>query len=196
MWWSGDGQGVKNSVIRAISGGPIYVSDEIGRSERDVIMPLVLSDGRILRCERPATPTLDCFAEDPRVSGKIFKIQNLAKDSGALAVFNLDPGEKETAGTISPDDIPGLVGDKFAVYEHLTGEAFTMQKGEQKPLALRDRDDFKLYTFTPIIDEFAVIGLKDKFMSPLTVKRVDGRKYELYEEGTCLVYQDGKFIEK
>jgi hypothetical protein len=33
-------------------------------------------------------------------------------------------------------------------------------------------------------------------MSPLTVKRVDGRKYELYEEGTCLVYQDGKFIEK
>ncbi len=196
MWWSGDGQGVKNSVIRAISGGPIYVSDEIGRSEREIILPLVRNDGKILRCERPATPTLDCFAEDPRVSGNIFKIQNLAKDSGALAVFNLDENERMTSGTISPDDIPGLDGEKFAVYEHLTGETFTMQRGEQKPLTLKDRDEFKLYTFTPIVDEFAVIGLKDKFMSPLTVKRVDGRSYELYEEGPCLVYQDGEFIEK
>lgn len=196
MWWSGDAQAVKNSVIRAISGGPIYVSDEIGRSVREVLMPLVLSDGKILRCERPATPTLDCFAEDPRVSGKIFKIQNLAGNSGALAVFNLDPHEVETSGTISPDDIPGLDGEKFAVYEHLTGEAFTMAKGERKVLTLKNRDEFKLYTFTPIVDEFAVIGLKDKFMSPLTVKSVNGRNYELYEEGTCLVYEDGSFIEK
>ena len=120
MWWSGDGQGIKNSIIRAMSGGPIYVSDGTGRSERDVIMPLVLDDGRILRCENPATPTLDCFAQDPRESGKIFKIQNKAGDSGALAVFNLSPCDDECKGTFSPDDITGLCGEKFAVYEHIT----------------------------------------------------------------------------
>ena len=196
MWWSGDAQAVKNSVIRAISGGPIYVSDEIGRSVREVLMPLVLSDGKILRCERPATPTLDCFAQDPRVSGEIFKIQNLAGNSGALAVFNLDPNEVETKGTISPDDIPGLEGEEFAVYEHLTGETFTMRKGEKKQLALKNRDEFKLYTFTPVVEGFAVIGLADKFMSPLTVKSVEGRQYELYEEGECLVYADGKFYKE
>lgn len=196
MWWSGDAQGVKNSVIRAMSGGPIYVSDEIGRSERDVLMPLVLSDGKILRCERPATPTLDCFAQDPRVSGKIFKIQNLAGKSGAVAVFNLDPNETETSGTLSPDEIPGLEGDEFAVYEHISGELFTMKKNERRELVLKNRDDFRLYTFTPICDGFAVVGLKDKFMSPLTVKSVCGKEYELYEGGVCIVYRDGRFIEE
>ena len=194
MWWTDDGQAVKNSVIRAISGGPIYVSDEIGRSRREILMPLVLEDGKILRCQRPATPTLDCFAEDPRVSGKIFKIQNLAGTGGALAVFNLDARERETAGTISPSDIPGLEGESFAVYEHLTGEVFTMNRNEHKTLKLKDRDDFRLYTFSPIVDGFAVIGLKEKFMSPLTVKWVEGREYKLYETGPCLVYRDGEFF--
>lgn len=196
MWWTDDGQAVKNSVIRAISGGPIYVSDEIGRSERDILMPLVLRDGRILRCQHPATPTLDCFAEDPRDCGKNFKIQNLAGTGGALAVFNLDPREQKTVGTISPSDIPDLAGECFAVYEHLTGEVFTMDRDARKTLNLKDRDDFRLYTFSPIVDGFAVIGLKNKFMSPLTVKQVTGRSYELYEEGTCIVYRDGAFFEE
>ena len=71
-----------------------------------------------------------------------------------------------------------------------------MKKGEKKQLALKNRDEFKLYTFTPVVDGFAVIGLADKFMSPLTVKSVEGRKYELYEEGECLVYADGKFYKE
>ena len=72
----------------------------------------------------------------------------------------------------------------------------SMTKGEKMNLPLKNRDEFKLYTFTPIVDEFAVVGLKDKFMSPLTVKCVNGRDYELYEEGVCLVYKDGKFVEE
>lgn len=71
-----------------------------------------------------------------------------------------------------------------------------MNKGEKKELVLRDRDEFRLYTFTPIVDEFAVIGLCDKFMSPLTVKRVHDRNIELYQSGVCLVYEDGIFAEK
>ncbi|MFQ9800140.1 MAG: Sip1-related alpha-galactosidase [Clostridia bacterium] len=34
MWWSDDGQAEKNSILRGISGGPIYVSDPIGRSKK------------------------------------------------------------------------------------------------------------------------------------------------------------------
>ncbi len=196
MWWSGDEQALKNSVIRAISGGPVYVSDEIGRSVREILMPLCLNDGKLLRCERPAVPTLDCFASDPRTNGKLFKIQNLCGTSGAVAAFNLDPDEVEVNGVISPDDVLGLEGEEFAVYEHMTGETFTMKKGETRQLKLKNRDEFKLYTFTPITDGFAVIGLKDKFMSPLSVKSVNGRSYELYEDGVCLVYSDGKFIER
>ena len=196
MWWTNDAQGVKNSVIRAISGGPVYISDEIGKSVREVIMPLVLNDGRILRCQNPATPTIDCFASDPRVNKKPFKLQNLSGKSGALAVFNLDLNEEKITGTISPKDIINLEGEKFAVYEHISGETFTMKKDEVKTISLENADDFKLYTFTPIIDEFAVVGLKDKFMSPLSVKWQNEREYELFEDGICIVYKDGQFIQE
>ena len=54
MWWSDDTQGVKNSIIKSMSGGPIYVSDELGRSVKDVIMPTIYSDGRIIRLNTPA----------------------------------------------------------------------------------------------------------------------------------------------
>ena len=52
-----DPQALKNSVLRAISGGPIYVSDKLGESQADMLRPLTLSDGRILRTDRPAVPT-------------------------------------------------------------------------------------------------------------------------------------------
>ena len=32
MWWSDDGQATKNAVLRAMSGGPVYMSDKLGRS--------------------------------------------------------------------------------------------------------------------------------------------------------------------
>ncbi|MEI3319154.1 MAG: Sip1-related alpha-galactosidase [Eubacterium sp.] len=46
MWWSDDEQAKKNSVLRAISGEPIYVSDKIGRSRPEIFEPLCYSDGR------------------------------------------------------------------------------------------------------------------------------------------------------
>lgn len=55
-YWGG--QAEKNSILRAISGGPIYVSNQIGRSRRDLLMPLVLEDGHILRCDRPGMPNV------------------------------------------------------------------------------------------------------------------------------------------
>ena len=66
MWWTDDGQAVKNSILRAISGGPIYVSDTLGRSRAEIFKPLVLEDGRILRCDRPAMPARDCLTTDLR----------------------------------------------------------------------------------------------------------------------------------
>ncbi|MBQ7792524.1 MAG: hypothetical protein IJ367_03420, partial [Clostridia bacterium] len=89
MWWTDDGQAVKNSLLRAISGGPVYISDMLGRSKAELLAPLATSDGKILRCDRPAMPTKDCLTVDPTRSGKVFKVQNTANGSGVLAVLNI-----------------------------------------------------------------------------------------------------------
>lgn len=195
MWWTDDGQAAKNSLIRAISGGPIYVSDQIGRSKRELLMPLCLDDGRILRCNRPATPTLDCLITNPETNGKIFKIQNMCATSGVIAAFNLDSGNKPVKGTISPADIEGLDGEEFAVYENFTHKFYTMKKDDTMEVEFADRDDYRLYIFTPIADGFAAIGRTDKYMSPLTVKRIVDRKVELYEKGDYAYYDNGMFYE-
>ena len=197
MWWTDDGQALKNSILRAVSGGPIYVSDKVGRSRRELLEPLALSDGKILRCDRCAVPTNDCATTDPRINGCIFKIQNIASGSGIIAAFNLDSEEKTVKGSISPSDVYDIVGDEFAVYEHFSRELKIMKHSEKFDLSLTGKDDFRLYVIVPIEDGFAPIGLIDKFISPKTIKSVIGENVELEDDGTYAYVKDGKlYIEE
>lgn len=194
MWWTDDGQAAKNSILRAISGGPIYVSDTLDRSRAEVLMPLVLNDGKILRCDKQAMPTLDCLTTDSLNSGKIFKLQNIANGSGVIAAFNIDAQNKEVKGTISPDDVVGIEGEDFAVYEHFSKELKVLKKDEAFELNLKDNDDFKLYIIVPLKQGNGVIGRIDKFISPKTVSYNRKGGFELVEDGPFAEVKDYKLI--
>lgn len=196
MWWTDDGQAVKNSILRAISGGPIYVSDQLYRSNREILMPLITDDGKILRCDRPAFPTADCLTEDPTESGKIFKLQNVCDDSGVIAVFNINKINSEVCGTISPSDINGLSGDEFAVYEHFSKTLHILKKDEKLDITLKDINEFKLFVVVPIENGFAAIGRTDKFISPKTVKGVYNNNIKLTEPGEYAYVENGKLVIK
>ncbi len=194
MWWTDDGQAVKNSVIRAISGGPIYVSDTLSRSRAEILKPLCLSNGRILRCDRPAVPSRDSLMIDPRESKKPFKLQNTANECGILAVFNLDKDNKPVKGSISSDDIEGLCGDEFGVYEYFSKALKIIKKDESFDLELTDNDDFKLYTFVPLKNGNGIIGMTDKMISPKTFT-VDGNgEPTIAEDGDFAVIKDRKLV--
>ncbi|KAL3716842.1 hypothetical protein ACJRO7_008422 [Eucalyptus globulus] len=82
-----------HAASRAISGGPIYVSDSVGQHNFDLLKRLVLPDGSILRCRYYALPTRDCLFEDPLHDGKtMLKIWNVNKYTGVLGVFNCQGG--------------------------------------------------------------------------------------------------------
>lgn len=69
-----------HAASRAISGGPIYVSDSVGKHNFQLLKSLVLPDGSILRCQYYALPTRDCLFEDPLHDGNtMLKIWNLNK---------------------------------------------------------------------------------------------------------------------
>ena len=194
MWWSDDDQAKKNAVLRAMSGGPIYMSDELGRSIREVIMPTVYSSGRIIRLDKPAIPTKDCLFEDAERNKKLFKIFNNIGSSGVLAVFNLDENEDTVKGTVSPQNIIGLKKGKYLCYNWFTGENFLMDYLEEKEISLENYDDFRLFIFVPVKNNKAVIGLKEKYMSPATVK-VSKNTVQAFDDGTLLIYSDGKVLE-
>jgi hypothetical protein len=69
-----------HAASRAISGGPIYVSDAVGKHNFELLKSLVLPDGSVLRCQYYALPARDCLFEDPLHDGKtLLKIWNLNK---------------------------------------------------------------------------------------------------------------------
>lgn len=191
MWWSDDAQARKNAVLRAMSGGPIYMSDELGRSIKEVIMPTVFSDGRITRLKNPAVPTADCLFEDSEHNGKIFKVFNNIGDHGVIAAFNLSEDESKVKGRISPFDVKGIKRGKYCVYDWFSGETKVLNRKESFTLSLENYDDFRLYILAPISEGRAVIGLKEKYMTAAAVK-IDGNTVTALDDGTLLIYSENE----
>ena len=183
MWWTDDEQAKKNSLCRAISGGPIYVSDKIGRTNAEILYPLAFADGRILRPDESATPTADCLIGNPTGTGKIFKIRNRVGGSGIAAVFNIDAQNHAVSGTLSPTETGVCDGD-YAYYEYFTGEAGILHKGERLEISLENNDTFRLYTFVPYQKgRPAVMGRLDKYIGVKAVVAENARSLTLYEGG-------------
>lgn len=185
MWWTDDGQATKNSLLRAVSGGPVYVSDTLGRSRAEILKPLCFDDGKILRADNPAVPSKDCLTVDPVTGGKPFKIINTANGCGVLAVFNLNGENKSVSGSISSLDVEGICGEEFAFYEHFSKEFKIKKAGESFKITLKDNDDFKLYIIAPLENGNANIGRTDKFLSPVSFNR--------NADGSCTVIESGPF---
>ena len=176
MWWTDDGQAVKNSVLRAVSGGPIYVSDKLGRSKKEILDPLCFDDGRILRCDRPAVPAKDCLTVNPETSENAFLVQNTCCDGGAgvIAAFDLRADNASVSGAFSADTVYGLEeADSYLVYEHFSGGWAVIGKSDVYRFTLNDQDDFRLYLIVPVIDGIACVGVTEKMIAPLTIERID-----------------------
>ena len=190
MFWTDDGQAVKNSVLRAMSGGPVYVSDKVGRSVAEIILPLALADGKILRCKNSAVPTYDCLIADPRTTGKAYKVWNETDNGFVIAAFNLDKEEKTVEGSISPFELSGANADAYLGYNFFSGEAELLKKGESIDFKLNNYDDYKFYNFVPVKNGFALIGLIGKYITSATYKQFGKNKYTVLNGGELAFYSE------
>ncbi|GJZ75589.1 probable galactinol--sucrose galactosyltransferase 5 [Tanacetum coccineum] len=192
-----------HAASRAISGGPIYVSDSVGQHNFDLLKSLVLPDGSILRCQYYALPTRDCLFEDPLQNGKtMLKIWNLNKYTGVVGAFNCQGGgwDRESrcnkcasdcshvvTSTISPTDVEWQNGNSPISVDSV--HAFALYKFHEKKVILAKPSDkleislepfnFELITVSPITTlgyksvEFAPIGLVNMLNSGGAIQSVD-----------------------
>jgi len=186
MFETGYHSGEMHAAARAISGGPVYVTDKPEEHNIDILKKLVLSDGTVPRPVNPALPTRDSIFIDPFKDKKLFKIFNNNTYNYVLAVFNFYyPGkekENETiTGNISPSDIEKITGENFAVYAHNTKKLIFAKVSDSIPIELTSLS-FEIYTISPIDDGFAVIGLEDKYNSGgciKSLKKIDNSRFDL-----------------
>ena len=192
MFQSHHKHSVYHAIARAISGGPIYLTDTPGKQNPDLIRALISKDGRILRSDIPAKPTEDCLFQVQDSSP--FKTFSQVRNTGLMAVFNAANAD-EVSGSLKPSDIHGIKGDQFAVYEHFSKKLTIATKEQSIPLKL-GRMGYQLYYIAPIEDKVAPFGIVEKYNAPKTIvdfkKTGNNIEVELSDAGTFAAYVASK----
>lgn len=169
-----------HAAARAISGGPVYVSDVPGQQDFSLLRRLVTSDGQLLRCTQIALPTPDCLFTDCRKERTLLKIFNFCGQTGVLGAFNCTE-EDGVSGLLRAADIPGLAGERFAVYLQHSGQVRTVRRDQAISVTLAP-DEYALAFFAPIEHGIAPLGLLDKYNAAAAVVRSDWRAGSLRTE--------------
>ncbi|KAL0351034.1 UNVERIFIED_CONTAM: Galactinol--sucrose galactosyltransferase [Sesamum radiatum] len=132
-----------HAASRAISGGPIYVSDSVGKHNFELLKSLVLPDGSILRCDYYALPTRDCLFDDPLHNGKtMLKIWNLNKFTGVVGAFNCQGG-----GWSREERRNKCASEYSHVVSSVTGPSDIEWKQGNTPISVDGVQTFAMYLF-------------------------------------------------
>jgi len=182
---SHEGVGRIMAVSKAVSGGPVYLSDAPEAFVPDIIRPLCYQDGRLLRPLAPAAPLPDAAFVDPCIHAVPYRvIAPLPRRCAAVVLYNLYTGKGEpvvkaevaaadyasAGGMIQPYAGPWQPPEEgLVVYDWSAGTARRLEGSYTVDLAgFTDR----LLHLCPIRHGWAVIGRTDKYLSPAAVEVV------------------------
>jgi hypothetical protein len=175
MFQSHNQNGEFHAIARAINNGPIYITDNVGEQNFDILQKLVLHDGSILRADAPLLPSEDCLFQVQ--DAKLFKAFSSSNGIGLLGVWNCADAD-EVEGHVSPADVNSLDGETFAVYESFSNSLTSGDRKLQIPVTL-ERFGYQLYYIAPLKEGIAPLGLLDKYNAPAAIVNYSVKSGEL-----------------
>lgn len=188
MFWTDHKEAEKHALLRAISGGPIYISDAVGKTCVENIMPLISPEGKIYRLERSGLPALNNLFGDPQES--VLQITNFGyvgtEKAGAIGVFNFSAAEKKEK--IQIESVPELEGLRYLVYNYFTQESDVIVRGGTICHTIPPYH-YEYYIIIPLQTLCTPIGIIDKYNSFLTIQHITYGKNSIY----CEVDSFGQF---
>jgi hypothetical protein len=179
MFQSHDAHAEFHAIARSISGGPIYITDQPGKENANILRRLAFSDGRLLMPDEPGQVTRDCLLRDVALEAVPLKVFGLVHrpglTSGMIAAFNVNKMAPSVEGIVSAADVAGSLRTRsgepvlMAVYQRSSDKAHLLSE-EKSILPFRlDEFGFDLFTLTPINRGVGVFGLLDKYLGPAAV---------------------------
>jgi raffinose synthase len=169
MFQSAHPMGSYHAAGRAVSGGPVYVSDTPDAHDFKLLKKLVLSDGSVLRADNVGRPTRDCLFADVMREPVLLKVFNYNRDCAVIGAFNANYHAKQSErvtieGSVSPSDAPDLKGEEFVGFAHRANRLWRCKRADREPLKLAE-GEWEIVSFAPINGGFAALGLADKLNS-------------------------------
>ena len=159
MWWTNQLTSVQSGVLRAISGGPVYISDELGFTSAEMLAPLINENGVIYRCDSSALPARDNIYSPKN----IIKLMNTAKGVNVLALFNT--AEQTATTTITEKDLKNPVGGCVA-YLYFEKKFIRLDNSFDFDVTL-NHNACEIISFYPVTDDTIMLGDTTKYLSPI-----------------------------
>jgi len=177
-------------ISKALSGGPVYLSDDPKFFYAPNVRPLAFDDGELLRPLAPAVPAPENVFSDPLQEGKAYKVVSPQPGHAtAVGVYNLTEKNVAVETTITAEDYraasamlqpyPGpwpVPKEGLVVYDWMTGKASRLSSGHRTSLPIYS---MRLFHLLPIRNGWAVIGRTDKYLSPAGVEVVQSDERSL-----------------
>lgn len=185
---------------KAMSGGPVYLSDSPNDFVAEHILPLIDEDGKVFRPEVPAVPMPGSILTNPFRSGKAYSVfAPVANDAMTLIHYNLnvEPCHRKITASIKKSDYElrmrfeqGPSKSKLSD----TGQRLLLYDWESRTAQVLDEegvecslDGFtdRMYHLCPIRKGWAVVGIQEKYLSPATVRIVSCTENQLVLKVLC-----------
>lgn len=180
------------AVSKALSGGPVYVSDAPEKFVKEVITPLCYKDGKLLRPLAPSVPLQESLFACVMNEKELYKvIAPLDNGAASIVCYNLYDKAENTviSGSISKNDYksasamiqpyPGewsLPAEGLVVYDYYDKKVSKLD--DKYPVTLKGLSD-KLLHLCPVNHGWAVIGDVTKYLSPSTVSQISATANQL-----------------
>lgn len=135
---------------KAISGGPVYLSDAPGDFIKENIFPLIDEQGKLFRPEAPAVPMPESILTNPLWSGKAYRVA-APSGNGAMTLIcynlNVSPRHQQVQATIKKEDYS--LRNSFEKMSATPEERVLLYNWKsQKAEELSDSSTFELIGFT------------------------------------------------
>ncbi len=188
---------------KAVSGGPIYLSDVPEQFKPENIWPLVMKDGKILQPAAPAFPVeASCFV-DPLNEKQLYKVVAPLNTKSAVVInYNLFQKKIAISGQVKQKDFleaMTAIEQKAVAELPLVAYSWNRESGQKltkdRPMSVNltgFSDDLVLVT--AVEQDWSVVGATDKYLAPLMVKEYkterSSLRIELHESGTFVFWSN------
>lgn len=172
-------QAALHALSRSLSGGPILITDQVGKSDANLIVKMTSksirnAETRILRFPSPAVcryPYLN-FTD-----GRFTKITNRTYDILTLGVFNTTKQPATEAISLFDFTAHSKVGVTYAVFEQISGTVRLTTHDPHELLFSAELEENRslVYTASPLLtlpsnnETIAVLGLVDKYAGSVAI---------------------------
>ena len=164
MWWTNNNFSEQSAALRAISGGPVYISDEIGATVKKYVIPLMDENGIVPVCDDAAMPTPDCLFNDCINNDRVLKLWNTINNTSLVGAFNISETEGGIDFEISLEDVKKRTSDEYVAYCYFSKKFYKLNISNVIRLSL-EKDQCEIVSLYPVVDRKIMLGDISKYVS-------------------------------